>query len=575
MSKMNENLKNEIALEGIKKTEQYLISLFKARFSFIYIPTWEEVRVEGLITKIANTMRNSKGTLIKRDVFVWSITEGLKKIVGEVQEEVKMMDPQNPSEALSFIDTYKDPATLILKDVHHFFENRGMNFNNTFIRKIRDVASSLKNSSKNVVILAPSLELPNDLQKDITVVDFDLPTIEELKNLLNEMINDNQGSGININLSNQDKHVLCKAAQGLTLQEAENAFARAMVTRGKLTVDELDIILEEKCQVIKKTGILEFVNTDININDVGGLENMKRWLTKRNKSWLDSAQKDYNLPAPKGILITGVPGCGKSMTAKAMSAMWQLPLLRLDVGKIFAGLVGSSEENMRKAIQTAEAVAPSILWIDEIEKGFGGYGGELDGGTSTRVFGTFLTWLNEKTKPVFVIATANNINRLPSEMLRKGRFDEIFFVDLPTVNERKVIFNLHLKKRIKDSISKDFKISDDLLTRLAEATEGFGGSEIEQAVVAGLFEAFSESRCLKEEDLFKVIKNTVPLSTTQSEQILAVREWANERAVAATMHDENYDYVPEETEETKEKKAKAKKTSETVKRARGGRTIDF
>ncbi len=302
---------------------------------------------------------------------------------------------------------------------------------------------------------------------------------------------------------------------------------------------------------------------------------MKRWLTKRNNSWLGSAQKDYNLPAPKGILITGVPGCGKSMTAKAMSAMWQLPLLRLDVGRIFSGLVGSSEENMRKAIQTAEAVAPSILWIDEIEKGFGGTGGEMDGGTSTRVFGTFLTWMNEKTKPVFVIATANNISRLPSEMLRKGRFDEIFFVDLPTVNERKIIFKLHLEKRLKGSKSKDFLVTDDLLTKLAEITEGFGGSEIEQVVVSALFEAFAENRTLSIEDLYKVIKNTVPLSTTQSEQILAIREWANERAVAATAHDANYNYVPEETEETAKKKEKAKKTSETIKRGRGGRTIDF
>lgn len=250
-------------------------------------------------------------------------------------------------------------------------------------------------------------------------------------------------------------------------------------------------------------------------------------------------------------------------------------MLRLDVGKIFSGLVGSSEENMRKAIQTAEAVAPSILWIDEIEKGFGGGGGEMDGGTATRVFGTFLTWMSEKTKPVFVIATANNINRLPSEMLRKGRFDEIFFVDLPTVNERKIIFKLHLEKKLKGSISNDFVLTDTLLNRLAEATEGFVGAEIEQVVISALFEAFSENRTLIEDDLFRVIKNTVPLSTTQSEQIIAIREWANERAVAATSHDERYNYVPEETQEQIEKKKKAKKATETVKRARGGRTIEF
>ncbi len=561
------------ALEGIKKTELYLTNLFKARFPFVYIPTWEEIRVIELITNIAN---NKKAIKSKRDVFVWSTTEGLNKLLSSGQEHVNNTD--NPTDALNYIDSYNKPAIMILKDVHPLLGIQGRNADYGFIRKIRDVAGSLKNAecSKNVVILAPTLVLPNDLQKDITVVDFDLPTLEELKSLLNDMIGMNDGSGINIDLDEYGKELLCKAAQGLTLQEAENAFARAMVTKGQLTVKELEIILEEKCQVIKKTGILEFINTNINIDDVGGLENLKKWLSKRNNSWLGRAQKDYNLPAPKGVLITGVAGCGKSMTAKAMSAMWQLPLLRLDIGKIFSGLVGSSEENMRKAIQTAEAVAPSILWIDEIEKGFGGSSsGEMDGGTTARVFGTFLTWMNEKTKPVFVIATANNISKLPAEMLRKGRFDEIFFVDLPTISERKIIFKLHLEKRLKGSISKKFAITDDLLNKLANATEGFGGSEIEQVVISALFEAFADNRTLETDDLFKVIKNTVPLSTTQSEQILAIREWANERAVSATAHDESYNYVPEDTEEQAEKKKKAEKNTENVKRARGGRTIDF
>ncbi len=559
-------------LEGLKKTEQHLTNLFKARFSFVYIPTWEEIRIVDLITKIANNVKTIK---TKRDVFIWSCTEGLKKNLKDGQESVN--NGNEPIDALNFIDNYNNPAILILKDIHPLLGQNNRNADYNLIRKIRDVAGSLKNAdvSKNVVIIAPSLVLPLELQKDITVVDFDLPTLDEIKSLLNEMIEMNESSGILIDLKEDEKEVLCKAAQGLTLQEAENAFARAMVSKGQLTIQELDVILDEKCQVIKKTGILEFIKSDFNMNDVGGLENLKKWLIKRNNSWLGKAQKDYNLPAPKGVLITGVPGCGKSLTAKAMSALWQLPLLRLDVGKIFSGLVGSSEENMRKAIQTAEAVAPSILWIDEIEKGFGGNGGERDGGTATRVFGTFLTWMSEKTKPVFVIATANNINALPSEMLRKGRFDEIFFVDLPTKAERKVIFKLHLEKRLKGSISKDFAVTDTLLNKLAEITEGFVGAEIEQVVISALFEAFSENRTLSEKDLYKVIKNTVPLSTTQSEQILAIREWANERAVAATAHDESYNYVPEETQEQIERKKKEKKSTETVKKARGGRTIDF
>ena len=360
-------------LEGLKKTEQHLTNLFKARFSFVYIPTWEEIRIVDLITKIANNVKTIK---TKRDVFIWSSTEGLKKNLKDGQESVN--NGNEPIDALNFIDNYNNPAILILKDIHPLLGLNNRNADYNLIRKIRDVAGSLKNAdvSKNVVIIAPSLVLPLELQKDITVVDFDLPTLDEIKSLLNEMIEMNESSGIVIDLKEDEKEVLCKAAQGLTLQEAENAFARAMVSKGQLTIKELDVILDEKCQVIKKTGILEFIKSDFNMNDVGGLENLKKWLIKRNNSWLGKAQKDYNLPAPKGVLITGVPGCGKSLTAKAMSALWQLPLLRLDVGKIFSGLVGSSEENMRKAIQTAEAVAPSILWIDEIEKGFGGNGGE-------------------------------------------------------------------------------------------------------------------------------------------------------------------------------------------------------
>ena len=540
--------------------EKYVANLFRARFPFIYIPSWEENRVVDLISNIA-----SNSDLIKRtrEVYTWTSTEGLKQII---EDGEKYKDNVNSAlEALDFIESYTNDAILILKDVHYLLNPQRPDFN--FVRKIRDIATSLKNdeASKNVVIITPSLALPEDLQKDITIVDFNLPSLDELLKVLNNLIVNYEDR---IDLDENEKEVICKAAQGLTLQEAENAFIRAIVSNGKLSIDELDIILDEKCQVIKKTGVLEYIKSDLNIDDVGGLENMKNWLKKRNNSWMGKAQKDYNLPAPKGILITGVPGCGKSLTAKAVSALWNLPLLRLDVGRIFSGIIGSSEENMRKAIKTAQAVAPSILWVDEIEKGFGSSRGELDGGTSSRVFGTFLTWLQEKTEPVFVIATANNIDKIPPEMLRKGRFDEIFFVDLPTHNERKQIFKIHLTKRLKNSISKDFNVSDELLNSLAQSTEGFVGSEIEQVVISSLFEAFSQDRTLKEEDLFKVIANTVPLSTTQAENIMAIRQWANQRAVAATKQSDRNDYIIiEETETDKNK--------DNIKRSRGGRFIDF
>ena len=243
-------------------------------------------------------------------------------------------------------------------------------------------------------------------------------------------------------LRSEKKEELVKAAVGLTLQEAENAFARAMVNDGCLNSEDVDIVLKEKSQVIKKSDILEYIDSKVKIEDVGGLENLKKWLSKRDKSWLDSAKK-YGLPSPKGVLLTGVPGCGKSLIAKSISSMWHLPLLRFDVSKVFNMYVGNSESNMREAIKMAEAISPCVLWIDEIEKGFSGLGGSGDSGTTSRIFGTFLSWMQEKTKPVFVVATANNIDSLPSEMMRKGRFDEIFFIDLPTFNERKQIFKVH------------------------------------------------------------------------------------------------------------------------------------
>ncbi len=426
---------------------------------------------------------------------------------------------------------------------------------------------ALKSSpkAKNVIFVSPSLVLPNDLQKDITIVDFDLPSSSDIRGVLDEMIAANRRSGrIKIELKPDEVERLVKAALGLTLQEAENAFALAMVKDGILDVKDVEVIIDEKRQIIKKTEILEFIKSDLNMDDIGGLENLKKWLIKRNKSWLDSAQR-YCLPSPKGVLITGVPGCGKSLTAKAISALWQLPLLRLDMGKIFSGIVGSSEENMRKAIKTAEAISPSILWIDEIEKGFSGTGSGGDSGTSTRIFGTFLTWMQEKIKPVFVVATANNIHMLPSEFLRKGRFDEIFFVDLPTHKERIDIFKVHLKKRLTDpSVLGDFKWTEETASILSELTEGFIGAEIEQIVIAALFEAFSEDRSITLSDLQKSIANTVPLSITQAEQIRSIREWANVRAVAATAPEEQKKYAKETGQ-----------INDDIRTTRGGRTVDF
>ena len=507
-------------------------NLLRARFPYIYVGTWEEERVLGMIRE---TARNADLVRTPRTVFTWSVTDGLVGPSAPAKETCEA-----PLDALGFVARHTEPAVFVFKDFHVFFGSEKREQDHTIIRKLRDLSPLLKNSPKpkNVVFLSPTVKLPVELEKEITVLEFDLPGVGEIRELLRGMIESNRKGGrLTIELADADIDRFANAALGLTLHEAENAFARAMVKDARLSAADIETIYDEKRQIVRKTGIVEFVKSDVNIADVGGLENLKRWLKKRDKSWLEPAQR-YGLPAPKGVLLTGVPGCGKSLLAKAIGAAWQLPLLRLDVGRVFGMYIGMSEENIRSALRTAEAVAPSILWVDEIEKGFA-QGGEGDGGTSTRIFATFLTWMQEKVKPVFVIATANNISALPPEMLRKGRFDEIFFVDLPSKRERADIFRLHMGKRLKDpQILGAVRITDESCLKLAEATEGFIGAEIEQVVVAALFEAFAESRALQWSDFGRAIKATVPLSTTQAERIAEIRDWASKRAVPASVPEE-------------------------------------
>lgn len=499
-------------------------NLLNAGFPYIYIPTYEEERA---VSAIGSIIANRDLVKTERKLYTWTQISGL------VCGENHVRDTESPIAAIDYIDRSTDNAVFVLKDFHIYFgSDHGSRPEHAVIRKLRDILPGLKSSRKTVVFISPQLVIPMEMEKEISVLDFELPGIEDIEATLNELTNGLAPESIHLN--DEEKRALVRSALGLTQQEAENAFCRAIVHLKGLDKSAVSIINEEKNQVVKKTGVLEFVRSDIDINDIGGLENLKNWLIKRNGSWLDKA-KEYNIPSPKGVLITGVPGCGKSLTAKAMSDIWGLPLLKLDMGKIFGGIVGSSEENIRKAISTAEAVAPSILWVDEIEKGFAGTKSSGDSGTSARVFGTFLTWMQDKTAPVFVIATSNDISSLPPELLRKGRFDEIFFVDLPTLQEREKIFGVHLHKRLSNtSVHHEIEINDDVLRELAGETEGFSGAEIEQTVVSALYEAFFADRGLRKEDILKCIHETVPLSVTQSEQIHELREWASSRAVLAT-----------------------------------------
>jgi ATP-dependent 26S proteasome regulatory subunit len=476
-----------------------LETLIRARYPIIYVVSWEERRVEETLREICQ--RRGKKMLL------WTYTTGM---AGNVAS-------RDPLAALDYIMGAPDQSVFVLKDFHPFIGDVAVT------RRLRDLVYALKTSYKTLVILSPILKLPPELEKEITVVDYQLPTMNDIDRLLEGIIQSVRSNPqIKTDLTPLEREQVLKAASGLTSNEAENVFARSLVEKRGF---DIDVILGEKEQIIRKSGILEYYPATEAFADVGGMDLLKDWMEHRTASFTDEARR-YGLPEPKGILLLGVQGCGKSLSAKAVASLWRLPLLRLDVGKIFAGIVGSSEENMRKAIATAESVAPCILWLDELEKGFSGTqsSGFSDGGTTSRVFGTFITWLQDKKAPCFVVATSNDVSQLPPELMRKGRFDEIFFVDLPAAPERREIFEIHLKKRHRDPAKFD-------LDRLAETAVGYSGAEIEQVVVSALFNTFNEgARELTTDDLVKAIKESIPLSVTMREGIQKLRDWADTRA---------------------------------------------
>jgi SpoVK/Ycf46/Vps4 family AAA+-type ATPase len=399
------------------------------------------------------------------------------------------------------------------------------------VRQLRDLSLRLRSRAQTLVLLGPVMNLPVELEKDVTVVDFGLPPREEIEKMLDRVIEAvKDDPKVNSKLRAAERELIIKSAQGLTLDEIENVFARSLVEKRKF---DIDAILEEKKQIVRKSGLLEYYPAEHSLKDVGGLELLKEWLDVRKKSFTDKA-KNFGIPVPKGMLILGVQGCGKSLVAKAVAAHWSLPMLKMDVGRIFGSLVGQSEENMRRAIRIAESVAPCILWADELEKGFSGIAGSgvSDSGTTARVFSTFLTWMQEKTKPVFLIATANDVTNLPPEMLRKGRFDEIFFVDLPDAREREQIFKIHLEKKKRDSAKFDLKA-------LSKASRGYSGAEIEQIVSGALYTAFEADRELIQEDLLAEAKTMIPLSVMMDAEIDELRTWAEMRTRPASKRGED------------------------------------
>src|SRR2546421_914651 len=498
---------------------QELQTLIRARYPILYVVSAEETRVQQLVVGIAQRRQ--------KKAFEWSFSTGIVPAGTSIQSQKHRNAPtKDPLVALDQVIDQVDPAIFVFKDFHPFLTKN----NFAVIRKLKEIALQLKNSFKTILFVSPVLEIPTELEKEITMLNFPLPTREDLSALLDKIVEDvKQFKQVKIDLDEAGRERLLQAALGLTLNEAENVFAKIIVKDERLSGEDVYEVFAEKQQIIRKSGLLEYCATSESFANVGGLAVLKDWLNKRAVAFTEEARA-FGLPAPKGILMLGVQGCGKSLCAKAVSNQWQLPLLRFDMGRMFGSLVGSSEENVRRAIAVAESVAPAILWVDEIDKAFAGSqgSGATDGGTTARVFGTFLTWLSEKTAPVFVVATANDISQLPPELMRKGRLDEIFFVDLPSREERAEIFRIHLVKRGREPKSFDVET-------LAARSENFSGAEIEQAVISALYDAFYAQVELTTEHVLEALRQTVPLAKTMDEQINRLRSWADGRARNASV----------------------------------------
>lgn len=476
--------------------EKELDLLVRSSYPIIYIPTPEEERVEQIIADVAEL-----GTPV-RSLHVWDFVSGFQGGAAR----------SNPMQALGEIEGAPNdrPAIFILRDFHRFLDDAQVS------RKLRNLARHLRACRKTLVLLAPILRIPADLAEEITVLDLDPPTYDEIDIELDALLED-----VPVRLAEGGRDALIKACQGLTIDRIRLGLARAVASFGRLDERAIALMLEEKKQRIRRTEVLEFWPSAETVDDVGGLDILKLWLEQRAAAFTHEA-REYGLPYPKGILLVGIQGTGKSLSAKATASLWQLPLLRLDVGRLMGGLVGESEARTREMIRIAEAMAPCVLFIDELDKGFAGLGSAFvgDSGTSARVFGTILTWMEEKETPVFIAATANSVDSLPPEVLRRGRFDEIFFIDLPSERERHEIFEVHLSK-VRETRLREFD-----LRQLAYHSEGFNGAEIEQAIYDAMHHAFNERREFETEDIMRAMSRIVPLAKTAQDRIERMQEWA-------------------------------------------------
>ena len=481
------------------KFNDELALFLKARYPIIYINTVEEDRVEYVIRKNVKTNLN-------RSIYSWDFVDGYTN-----NPNNEGFAKRNPLQALELVERLnaETPGLFLLKDFNRFLTDLSIS------RKLRNISRILKLQPKTIIIIGSDLTIPKELQDLITVLQFQLPFKEEIEQELNRLMN-----SLKIKIDSELFENLTRACQGLSLERIRRVLSKIIATYKTIDENSISVLLSEKKQIISQTEILEYASVTEKIDSLGGLDNLKDWLEKRKTAFSIQAS-NYGLPTPRGLLLIGIQGTGKSLTAKAIANDWQLPLLKLDVGKLFGGIVGESESRLRQMIHLAETISPCILWIDEIDKAFSNTESSGDSGTSNRVLATFTSWLSEKTKPVFVISTANNIDLLPLEIIRKGRFDEIFFLDLPKKEEREEIFKIHLQEfRPNSWESFDYSV-------LAQASESFSGAEIRQSIVEGMYHAFYEKREFVTKDIRLALEELIPLANLESDQMVRLQNWAS------------------------------------------------
>jgi SpoVK/Ycf46/Vps4 family AAA+-type ATPase len=505
----------------------------------VLIETAEEVRALEIIRAAAAELNMS--------VFEWSVADGLHRsgsnggpahpppipvVLGKEQyRDENIPQPiyhtRDAAEMLAHLQTLTVEAVFVLKDLHRHIDSA------VVVRRLRQVAQEFENDRRTVVITAPSFTLPPELQTYIQSMELPLPDKSRLKGLIDEEFHRlSQKRRLQFKIDPASIDAAAANLCGLTEQEAERALSQAIVSRYGLLPEIVQDVLEAKREILKRSGTLEFIPTPKGMDNVAGLENLKAWLRRRRNACTPEAIA-AGLEPPKGVVILGVQGCGKSLSARCIAGEWQIPLVKFDAAAIFDKYIGETEKRLRYMFQVAEQLAPCVLWIDELEKIFAGSSPDSassDAGTAARLLGAFLSWMQDRKGPVFVAATCNNVEVLPPELIRKGRFDEIFFVDLPTDAERKGVFELHLKKRKLDP--KNF----DLL-QLVKASTGYSGAEIEAAVQAAMYAAFAEKQPMKTEGILSELKFTVPLSRARMEEVQRLRAWARERAVPASAGD--------------------------------------